>query len=95
MNLLNLSYRYHFLKWFGIASIAFALWSCGSAKKHITIGTGGITGVYYPVGGAISKLVNEKSKSHLKATYESTGGSVFNVNARFEWRPGLWDCSIR
>ncbi len=55
---------------------------CGPTKKHIAIGTGGITGVYYPVGGAISKLINEKSSSHnIKASYESTGGSVFNVNA--------------
>ena len=28
--------------------------------RHVTIGTGGITGVYYPTGGAIAKLVNRK-----------------------------------
>lgn len=60
----------------------FVLHGCGSAKKHITIGTGGITGVYYPVGGAICELVNKKIPgSSIKASYESTGGSVFNVNA--------------
>lgn len=59
----------------------FVLSSCSPAKKYITIGTGGITGVYYPVGGAISELVNKKSSSGIKANYESTGGSVFNVNA--------------
>ncbi len=48
----------------------------------ITIGTGGITGVYYPTGGAIAKMVNEKRKEYgIRATVESTGGSVFNVNA--------------
>ena len=26
----------------------------------VTIGTGGITGVYYPTGGAIAKIVNQK-----------------------------------
>ncbi len=54
-----------------------------SAKTtFVTIGTGGVTGVYYPLGGAISKIVNEKSKQYkLKVTVESTGGSVFNVNA--------------
>ena len=29
----------------------------------VTIGTGGITGVYYPTGGAIAKMVNKKRKS--------------------------------
>ena len=54
-----------------------------SAKiTFVTIGTGGVTGVYYPTGGAISKIVNKKSKQYnLKVTVESTGGSVFNVNA--------------
>ena len=50
--------------------------------KFVTIGTGGITGVYYPTGGAIAKIVNKKRKKYgIRATVESTGGSVFNVNA--------------
>lgn len=54
----------------------------GSQKSFVTIGTGGVTGVYYPTGGAISKMVNKKSEEYnLKATVESTGGSVYNVNA--------------
>jgi TRAP transporter TAXI family solute receptor len=49
---------------------------------YVTIGTGGLTGVYYPTGGAISKMVNKKRKIYgIRATVESTGGSVFNVNA--------------
>ena len=48
----------------------------------ITIGTGGITGVYYPTGGAISKIVNKKKDEYgIRCTVESTGGSVFNINA--------------
>jgi len=48
----------------------------------VTIGTGGVTGVYYPTGGAISRIVNKKSKIyHLKVTVESTAGSVYNINA--------------
>jgi len=48
----------------------------------VTIGTGGITGVYYPTGGAIAKMVNKKKDEYgIRATVESTGGSVFNVNA--------------
>jgi TRAP transporter TAXI family solute receptor len=52
------------------------------AARYVTIGTGGVTGVYYPTGGAIAKMVNKKRKEYdLRATVESTGGSVFNVNA--------------
>ncbi len=50
--------------------------------QFVTIGTGGVTGVYYPTGGAISRMVNKKAKIYnMKATVESTGGSVFNINA--------------
>ena len=50
--------------------------------QFVTIGTGGVTGVYYPTGGAISRMVNKKAKVYnLKVTVESTGGSVFNINA--------------
>ena len=53
-----------------------------AAPRYVTMGTGGVTGVYYPTGGAISKLVNAKRQQYnLRMTVESTGGSVFNVNA--------------
>jgi len=56
--------------------------SASARTSFVTIGTGGVTGVYYPLGGAISKIVNKKSKKYkLKVTVESTGGSVFNVNS--------------
>lgn len=49
--------------------------------KFITIGTGGVTGVYYAVGGAICRLMNkERAKTHLRCSVESTGGSAYNVN---------------
>ncbi|GHA58328.1 C4-dicarboxylate ABC transporter substrate-binding protein [Amylibacter ulvae] len=47
----------------------------------ITIGTGGVTGVYYPTGGAICRLVNKGRKDHgVRCSVESTGGSVYNIN---------------
>jgi TRAP transporter TAXI family solute receptor len=55
-----------------------------SADKttFVTIGTGGVTGVYYPTGGAIARLVNKGKKEHgVRASVESTGGSVYNLNA--------------
>ena len=51
------------------------------AQKFITIGTGGVTGVYYPTGGAICRLVNKNRKEHgIRCSVESTGGSAYNVN---------------
>ena len=56
--------------------------TCPAKTRFVTIGTGGVTGVYYPTGGAIGKIVNKKRKEYnLRVTVESTGGSVFNVNA--------------
>lgn len=51
-------------------------------SRFLTIGTGGVTGVYYPAGGAICRLVNTRRAEHgLRCTVESTAGSVFNANA--------------
>jgi uncharacterized protein len=50
-------------------------------QKFITIGTGGVTGVYYAVGGAICRLMNKDRKTHgIRCSVESTGGSAYNVN---------------
>ncbi len=50
-------------------------------QKFVTIGTGGMTGVYYATGGAICRLVNKTKKVHgIKCSVESTGGSVYNLN---------------
>jgi len=51
-------------------------------KQFVSIGTGGVTGVYYPTGGAICRLVNKnRKKTGIRCSVESTGGSVFNINA--------------
>ncbi|HEY7384773.1 MAG TPA: TAXI family TRAP transporter solute-binding subunit [Beijerinckiaceae bacterium] len=64
---------------------AMAVLGAGSAQaqqKFVTIGTGGVTGVYYAVGGAVCRLMNkDRATTGLRCSVESTGGSVFNVNA--------------
>jgi len=51
-------------------------------QTFISIGTGGVTGVYYPAGGAICRLVNRDRSEHgIRCGVESTGGSIFNINA--------------
>ena len=48
----------------------------------VSIGTGAVTGIYYPTGGAICRMINKKMDIYrIKATVESTAGSVYNVNA--------------
>lgn len=67
----------------GLAAVATSAMLAGgaSAEEFITIGTGGITGVYYPTGGAICRLVNKGRKDHgIRCSVESTGGSVYNLN---------------
>lgn len=67
----------------GIASAAsLAPAPAAAQQKFITVGTGGIVGVYYPLGGAMCRFVNAGRKDHgLRCTVESTGASVFNINA--------------
>jgi TRAP transporter TAXI family solute receptor len=55
--------------------------SAAADQTFVTIGTGGVTGVYYPAGGAICRLLNQGRKEHgIRCSVESTGGSVYNIN---------------
>ena len=59
----------------------FAPLPAAAQQKFVSIGTGGVTGVYYAAGGAICRLVNKDRADHgIRCSVESTGGSVFNVN---------------
>ena len=50
--------------------------------RSVIIGTGSVSGVYFPAGGAICRLVNKGRKRHgIRCAVESTGGSVDNLNA--------------
>lgn len=63
-----------------VAAFGFAGAASAQDQQFITIGTGGVTGVYYPTGGAICRLVNLNRAEHgIRCSIESTGGSVYNT----------------
>lgn len=81
-----------FLFLFGFIALISAPSGQAKADQFITIGTGGVTGVYYPTGGAICRLVNRGRRGHgIRCSVESTGGSIYNLNAL---RKGEMDLAV-
>lgn len=63
------------------AMLTLASAGASAEQRFISIGTGGLTGVYYPTGGAICRLVNRDRATHgIRCSVEATGGSVYNLN---------------
>lgn len=48
------------------------------AANYVSIATGGTSGTYYPLGGAIAQAVSKGS--NIQATAESSNASVANIN---------------
>lgn len=64
-----------------VAIAGLAASASAADQRFVSIGTGGVTGVYYPTGGAICRLMNKTRKEHgIRCSVESTGGSVYNIN---------------
>ncbi len=70
-----------------ILLVGYSIWNAVNHKDRsddnfIVIGTGGVTGVYYPAGGAIQRLVNRSKTNHpYRVSVESTSASIYNINA--------------
>lgn len=62
-------------------SALFALANIAQAETRFAIvGTGGVTGVYYPAGGAVCRMVNRLRQVHgIRCAVESTQGSIYNL----------------
>ncbi|PPB79583.1 hypothetical protein LV82_02754 [Albidovulum inexpectatum] len=65
-----------------LVALGLAAGPAAAQDKFISIGTGGVTGVYYPTGGAICRMMSKTRSEHgIRCAVESTGGSVYNINA--------------
>lgn len=51
----------------------------GGGKKFLNIATGGTSGTYYPIGGAMAEILN-KEIPDMNASAQSTGATVANIN---------------
>lgn len=49
-----------------------------SAQTRLLIGTGGLAGVYYPIGGAIAKIITSKVKG-IEATVQTSAAGMENL----------------
>lgn len=61
-----------------IAILAAAGTAFTASKTYLSIATGGTSGTYYPIGGAIAQAVTKGS--NIQATAETGNASVANVN---------------
>lgn len=65
----------------GILGMAIATPLQAQDRKFVTIGTAGVTGMYYVVGNAICKFMNRDTDKHgYRCTAQASGGSIANLN---------------
>ena len=80
---------------------SFFLSSCGDSNSNhknpesvsfLNIGTAAITGLYYPTGGLICKVLNSNTQNKdVKCSVQATTGSIYNINSM---RKGYMDVGI-
>lgn len=65
----------------GLLGLAVAAPVQAQDQKFITIGTAGVTGMYYVVGNSICKFMNRDTAKHgYRCTAQATSGSIANLN---------------
>ncbi|MEM1050291.1 MAG: TAXI family TRAP transporter solute-binding subunit [Pseudomonadota bacterium] len=65
----------------GLLGVVLAAPLQAQDRKFVTIGTAGVTGMYYVVGNAICKFMNRETDTHgYRCTAQASGGSIANLN---------------
>ena len=64
-----------------VLSMAVGVSGCGKESEHIdlNIATGGTAGTYYPIGNAISEVINENVQG-VNTSVQASGASVANID---------------
>jgi TRAP transporter TAXI family solute receptor len=68
----------------GVAALGVIAVACLPVAKrsHVTIGTASLTGIYYPLGGSVCRLLNLDTSRHgLRCSEEPSSGSVENIES--------------
>jgi TRAP transporter TAXI family solute receptor len=74
-----------------VAGLAFGT-AAAAETSFVSVGTGAMSGLYYPVGRALCDLVNQGRRQHgVRCSAEPTVGSVFNMN---QLRAGELDLAL-
>ncbi|MGL4220481.1 MAG: TAXI family TRAP transporter solute-binding subunit [Shewanella sp.] len=65
-----------------VASTLSASVPAAAPTSSLIIATGSVTGVYYPAGGAVCRLINKSSTPlKLRCSVQATSGSIYNLQA--------------
>lgn len=62
-----------------VSVVALSAAQPAPARRTVTIASGSVDGVYYPIAGAISRITSDDKDLNIRATVASSGGSMANV----------------
>lgn len=65
---------------FALAVTGIFVASTAFAASQFIMGTGGTSGTYYPLGGALSQIITDNSDGKISCVAQATGASVENLN---------------
>ncbi|MGA9409645.1 MAG: TAXI family TRAP transporter solute-binding subunit, partial [Roseobacter sp.] len=66
---------------FTVLSFVLQSWAFGENVKFVSIGSGDISGNYYPVARSICEAFNASDDTRRRCSPEPTAGSVYNITA--------------
>src|SRR2546428_12184355 len=61
-----------------VSALALSATLAAQPRRHVTIASGAVDGVYYPIAGAMSRITSDAHGLSVRATVASSAGSVAN-----------------